>query len=135
MSKLENSRDSDLKLGDLEQYANAIDLELRLGLAPDNQTLVDDVKYHAFSIKALLGQLAKLAERDEQIAEGVANFVCGEVPFNMLKMVVQAAKSIPGHHVYRRLPGLVLHDESIKAGDTEDDDEAVDNSNSSASCA
>ena len=110
ISKLENSRDDDIRLGDLEQYAKAIALELRLVISPANRTLVDEIRYHAFRIKDLLTRLVELAEEDDQIADGVGKFACIETPLNLLKIVVDTAKRIP-QQVLKRLRFLVVEDE------------------------
>ena len=59
ISKLESDDDSDLRLGDLRDYAAALGLELRIVLSPEGQTPVEEIKYHARRIEQLLGDLAK----------------------------------------------------------------------------
>ncbi len=112
ISKLESSSDDDVRLGDLEAYAQAIGLQLRLVLAPRNQTVVDEVKYHAFRIKHLLQALVNLTDDDDTIADGISKFVCIETPMNLLKIVVDTAKHIP-QQVLERLPGFVIEDECL----------------------
>jgi transcriptional regulator with XRE-family HTH domain len=59
ISKLESDDDSDLRLGDLRDYAAALGLEMRIVLSPEGQTAVEEIKYHAQRIEQLLGDLAK----------------------------------------------------------------------------
>ncbi len=112
ISKLEGSKDDDIRLGDLQAYIQAIGMRLRLVISPESQTAIDEVKYHAYRIKDLLSRLAALAEKDDKIADGVTNFVCIEAPVNLLKMVSDAAKLIP-HDVLERLPFVVMEDECL----------------------
>lgn len=112
ISKLESSSDDDVRLGDLEKYAEAVGLELRMVLAPQSRTVVDEIKYHAFRIECLLQRLVNMTESDAEIADGISKFVCVETPLNLLKIVVDTAKRIP-QQVLERLPGFVIEDECL----------------------
>ncbi len=94
ISKLEKGDDKDLRLGDLVAYADAIGLDLNLVLTKQGMTLADQVKYHAFCIKALLDKLAQLAVEsgDPSIAKGVHHFF-GEAKYN-LGLIVQGSAGI-----------------------------------------
>ena len=94
VSKLERGMDADIRLEDLGKYANAVNMELRLVFAERRDTIVDEVKFHAFRIKALLERLAKLARKDERIARGVGSFF-GEAFFNLLNIIQSSAKQLP----------------------------------------
>lgn len=112
ISKLESSSDDDVRLGDIKAYAQAIGLQLRLVLGPQDQTVVDEVKYHACRIKHLLQALVSLADDDAASAEGISKFVCIETPTNLLKIVIDTAKHIP-QQVVERLPRFVIEDECL----------------------
>src|SRR3989304_3200241 len=86
ISKLENSDDSSFRLGDLAAYVKALGLHFRLVLSKRDETIVEQVKYHAICIKKLLDQLARLAQDDKRIAGGVSAFF-GESFFNMIRML------------------------------------------------
>ncbi len=105
ISKLESRSDGNIRLGDLEKYAEAIGLQFRMVLAPQEQTIVDEVKHHAFRIKCLFRQLVNMTKGDPEIADGISEFVCIEAPFNLHRLVVDEAKHIP-QQVLQRLPGL-----------------------------
>jgi len=94
VSKLEASVDSDLRLGDLNGYIKALDLDLSLVVSPENRTAAGLVKYHAFSIKRLLDRLAVLARGDDKIAKGVAGFF-GEAFFNLVRLLQDSASRLP----------------------------------------
>lgn len=47
VSKLENGKDNDLRIGDFDAYVSALGLEMSIGLVKKNRTIVDDMKYHA----------------------------------------------------------------------------------------
>jgi len=112
ISKLENSIDEDVKLGDLCRYASASGLTLRISAVPDKLTPVDEIKLHAFKIKALLDRLVRLMEGDDNIDDSIAEFVCQEVPANMLKMFVKSISQIP-EHVLSRQPFIETEDDFV----------------------
>lgn len=110
ISKLESSLDTDLRLGDLQQYLDSIGLQIRLVIAPKSLKAVDEIKYHAFCIKQLLHKLVKLASsNDAKLADGIAKFACVETPIVLLKFILDAAKHLP-EHVLERLPTLIIED-------------------------
>lgn len=92
ISKLENGTDDDLRLGDFQQYAQALGMDLMIVLAKKGRTIVDDIKFHALSMKRLLDRLTKLAEKDKSIAQGVECFIAGEAYYNINKMLLEAAE-------------------------------------------
>jgi transcriptional regulator with XRE-family HTH domain len=94
ISKLEQGTDNDLRLGDLVAYADAIGLDVRIGLAKKGRTAVEQVKDHAFAIRRLLDHLAGLAATDHLIARGVSNFF-GEAAFNLIGMLQDCANKLP----------------------------------------
>lgn len=90
ISKLENGKDDDLRIGDFRAYADALGLEMNIVLASKRRRIVDDIKHHALSIKRLLGELSRLAEKDAKIADGVKDFVLGEAAYNIIKILLEA---------------------------------------------
>ncbi len=94
ISKLENGDDDDLRLGDLCGYLDALELSMHLVVSPKNDTAVNLVKHHAFSIKEIMDHLTNLAQGDEKIAKGVANFL-GEAFFNLVNMLGGSARRLP----------------------------------------
>jgi len=93
VSKLERSRDDDVRLGDLRAYAQAIGCELIVGAVP-HLTPVDKVKGHVFAIRKHTDDLAELARSDEKIAEGVARFFF-ELVFNFSHLVGDSVRLLP----------------------------------------
>lgn len=94
VSKLENSRDDDLRVSDLRKYAAAVDCDLAVGVIPKGTQPVDRVKCHAFAIKKHMEDLARLAASDETIRAGVTKFFV-EVTYNITKMLAEAASCLP----------------------------------------
>lgn len=94
ISKLEASEDSELTLGDLARYADAIGFRLGIVLEPRKTTSVGRVKKLAFQIKDELDRLAGLARGDEKIARGVVEFF-NEAFFNLVRMLQDSAKQVP----------------------------------------
>ena len=74
ISKIENSYDRELSIGDLLDYAKALNLQLEMGYRHHSARIVDLIKYHAFKIKDYLNQLAALAQNDDEMEGGVARF-------------------------------------------------------------
>lgn len=108
VSKLENGTDDDLRIGDFNAYADTLGLELMILLGKKNQrrTAVDQVKHHAFSIRRLLRQMAKIAANDETIATGVKAFF-REAALNLVNIVGEATKivvSAADNKIVRNLP-------------------------------
>jgi transcriptional regulator with XRE-family HTH domain len=94
ISKLENSCDDDMRLGDLRAYAQAIGCELVVGPVPQNLRPVDKVKCHVLAIKKHTDDLANLARTDEQIAGGVARFFF-ELVVNFGRLAGDSVKLLP----------------------------------------
>jgi transcriptional regulator with XRE-family HTH domain len=94
VSKLENSLDNDMRLGDFRGYAEAIDCEAFIGVVPRGITPVDKVKGHVFAIKKHTDDLAKLARTDDKIAAGVAQFFI-ELVMNFGSLVGDSVRRLP----------------------------------------
>jgi len=94
VSKMESGDDADLRFGDLVNFTGAVGHEMRILLVPEGQSLVDEVKMHAFIIKRFLDRLVSLAGEDNEIVEGVADFL-EEATFNLTRMVKKAAAALP----------------------------------------
>jgi transcriptional regulator with XRE-family HTH domain len=93
ISKLEASRDEDLRFGDIRDYAKALGLSTILGLEGGPSAVVR-VKYHHARIKKEVKTLAKLALKDEAIAEGVSRFF-DEAALSFLTTLEEATKMLP----------------------------------------
>jgi len=93
ISKLENSTDSSLRLGDLAGYSGSLGFTVEITLKPTKWTHADEVKYHAFCIKTVLDHMGNLAKRDHSIAKGIARFL-NEARFNLGMWIEQAANTV-----------------------------------------
>jgi transcriptional regulator with XRE-family HTH domain len=94
VSKLESSKDADVRLGDLMNYTGAVGYGLRVFLVPKGQKIVDEVKMHACVISRLLDRLVKLAGEGGVMTRAVARFL-GEATFNLTRLVKEAAAGLP----------------------------------------
>ena len=94
ISKLESSRDDELRLGDLRAYAKAVGCEIAMGAIPRDLNSADKVKCHVFAIKRHTDDLAKLARTDHGIAGGVAQFFF-ELVLNFGRLVGDSVKRLP----------------------------------------
>ena len=94
ISKLESSSDDDIRLGDLRTYAEAVGCEFGYGIVPQDMKPVDKVKGHVFAIKTHMDDLSRLAQTDETIVTGVANFFF-ELFVNFARLVGSSAKLLP----------------------------------------
>lgn len=94
ISKLEQTNDADLRLGDLAQYADALGLRVNIILETKEWTPVTRIKKFAFQIKREMDKLGALAADDHLIAKGVAEFV-GEAFFNLMRIMQDSVKKLP----------------------------------------
>lgn len=123
VSKIENGVDDDLRFGELKAYARTFGMDIGLVFSDRKRTIVDEVKLHAFRIKHLLDRLAKFAERDEGIAQGIANFF-GEAFFNVVKLMQDSASRLPKRDEDER-PRICIQIQELPiegAGDKLDDE-------------
>ena len=86
ISKLENGRDDDLRLGDLDQYVSALGMDIRIVLTRRRRSDFDEVKYHAFSIKRILDKIARLSKGDASMSAGAAK-IMAETFYNMTSFI------------------------------------------------
>lgn len=94
ISKLENSEDEDLRLGDLKKYLAAIGMNLTVFISKKQWRAIDQIKFHAFRIRHILEDLTKLAKDDPEIAKGVHHCHL-ETLFNLVKLVSESAQGLP----------------------------------------
>ncbi len=94
VSRIEKGYDEDLRIRDIQGYAQALDCEIHLTLFPRRMTLVDRIKYHGVAIAQILQRLAQLARSDSTIAQGVARFF-RESCYNLVRFVKDAAEQLP----------------------------------------
>ncbi|MBI2094938.1 MAG: helix-turn-helix transcriptional regulator [Candidatus Omnitrophica bacterium] len=74
VSKIESAYNHELSVQDLLDYGKAMNLKLELGYRHPSMRIVDMIKYHAFKIKRLLGQLTDLAKDDKEMNDAIARF-------------------------------------------------------------
>ncbi len=94
VSKMESSADDELRYGDLRQYAHAVGCELESAVRPKNLEPAEEVKCLAIAIRDRFSRMADLAQDDEEIAAGVAQFFV-EALFNFSIIIGKAAKTLP----------------------------------------
>jgi transcriptional regulator with XRE-family HTH domain len=94
VSKLENSIDSDLRLGDILSYSKAAGFRAQITFFKENLTLAEEAKYHFFRTAELMQRLAVLAQVSPDIANGIARFF-NEVGYNFMMMILEKADSLP----------------------------------------
>jgi transcriptional regulator with XRE-family HTH domain len=94
VSKLENSLDEAITVGDLRKYASALGLSTQFTLMPKETRAVDRVRFHAMQIQSTVDGLAGLTKNDPAIARGAAAFF-GEAAFNLLLILQEAAGRLP----------------------------------------
>lgn len=93
ISKLESTTDRKLRLGDVAEYASALDMELRIVIAPKSATMADEVRYHWACVRRSLDSMVDLAREDNTIAAGIARFF-GEAAANFLNAIFAAAQKL-----------------------------------------
>jgi hypothetical protein len=68
ISKMERSFDEDLRFGDVAAYLDALGMDLRVSITKKSHTALDEVKFHAYSIKRIMDELVAMAADNEQKA-------------------------------------------------------------------
>lgn len=96
MSKLENGRDDDLRIGDFHAYAEALGLRLAIVLGKKEQPpIAERIRYHASALKRLFAELSDLVGDDGAMAKGARKMMLTTVSVatsefaNLLKQVAQ----------------------------------------------
>lgn len=131
ISKMEQSDDADLRLGELEEYLGALNLRCRMMIAPNSMKAVDEIKFHAFRIRELLTNLVNLVSDDEaNVSDGIAKFACFEVPLNLLKLVSDAVQHLPPS-VLERVVSSAHGDGCLVCDSTDFQDEQHESTSSS----
>jgi transcriptional regulator with XRE-family HTH domain len=93
ISKLESGRDEDIRLGELKDYANALDERIGVMFGkPFNH--VEAVNLHAQAMRHHMIELAKLAHDDAEIEKGVQAFF-GNAFFELLQLISSCTKLMP----------------------------------------
>jgi len=87
ISKLENGKDSQMTIGEFQQYANILGLEVAFGTRRKDINIAQQVKLHVFAIRKLLHQIADISHGDENMSNGLKVFL-SEVLFNTVHSVV-----------------------------------------------
>lgn len=95
VSKLESKIDSEISIGDLAEYSQAIGLEMSVMFMPRNMKIVDRVKVHAHEIAQLLKRLVDLSQGDHAMVKGVEHFH-HECLANLHRIVGESQKSLRG---------------------------------------
>jgi predicted XRE-type DNA-binding protein len=94
ISKLENSQDDDVTIGDLRRYLRILDHDVMFVIRRQRWTLVEQIKFHACMIHNCLKRMVSFAEHDPTIRDGVSSFHV-EAFYNLVKIVLSSAKNIP----------------------------------------
>lgn len=104
ISRIEASRDADLRYGELTEYANALGLTMTLLLEDPSLPVAEQIKHCVFLISDLLKKLTALAKEcqdDPVIFEGIARFQ-GEVLYNFLLQHAKSSLASPVRIDYSR---------------------------------
>lgn len=99
VSKLENGRDDDLRIGDFHAYAEALGLRLAIVLGrKEHPPIAERIRYHFSALKRLFGELSGLVGDDDAMARGAWKL--------MFKGTCVAASEVVTllKHVAQRLP-------------------------------
>lgn len=94
ISKIENGVDSDLRFGEVEAYAEALNCEVSIAFMKRDSTSADRVKFHVSCIHQELQKMAGCVGEDKTLAGGVADFF-GEAFFNIVHVLQKACAKLP----------------------------------------
>ncbi len=93
ISKLEAGRDEDLTLGQIRDYAKALDECLGIGFGRP-YTHAEAINLHAEGMRAHLIELTKIARKDGELDRHVQAFF-GEAFFSLLKIIATCQEHMP----------------------------------------
>ncbi|HEY7313835.1 MAG TPA: helix-turn-helix transcriptional regulator [Gemmataceae bacterium] len=99
VSKLENGRDDDLRMGDFHAYAEALGLRLAIVLGKKEQPpIAERIRQHVSALKRLFAELSGLVGDDDAMGKGAWRF--------MLRSTCVAASEVAKllKHVAQKLP-------------------------------
>ena len=105
ISKLETSRDEDLRLQDLLDYTRA--LEGSLWITIGAPTLAERIKLHIRALRGLLEELVSLAGEDRTISEGINSFL-DDIFFETGRLVESSKKALANGEASRQKPELEI---------------------------
>lgn len=93
ISKIENSFDDELTIGDVRKFCNAVDIQLEIGFKPINMSLVDRIKYHFCTFMSLINEIEAMSKGDEAMEKGAKEFKC-EAVLNLTKASLKLLENI-----------------------------------------
>lgn len=99
VSKIESADDSELTIGYLKKYAEALQFNLIVTFIPKEIPAVDRIKYHALQIEKDLAALAQLANGDAELSGSIGSFF-GESLYNLIHIVARQARKLPGNSAF-----------------------------------
>ena len=108
VSKIESSMNREIVVGDLLDYAKALNLRLEIGYRHPSEKLVDLIKYHAFKIARYLSELTKLAKDDADIKKGVRDFH-KEAQHNLNRFINDSLNKLDGKQMEQRSDYKTIH--------------------------
>lgn len=97
ISRMEDSLDDDIRLGELKGYVSTLNLKLSMLLSDDSLPTAERIKHCVFRIEDMLKQLTALAQQcndDKSIVDGILRFR-GEVLFNFIMKYQETGKDFP----------------------------------------
>ena len=96
VSRFEDSRDEDVRIGNLVKYADAVGMKLTLFMEDPSLPAAEQIKHCVFRISELLQQLTVLMKEchdDKAIFDGIMRFR-GEVLFNFLTQHLKSEERV-----------------------------------------
>lgn len=94
VSKLENGYDRDVKVGDILDYAKAMNCEIQFVFSDRPLNAIDRIKRHALAIQRELSELTAIVKGDAVIASGVSKLIA-ELLYNIGRFAQDAMKKLP----------------------------------------
>ena len=125
ISKLENGFDAELRFAELEAYAKATGCDVTILISKRGGSLAEQIKHHAFSIRAAFLKLVELAHKDDTIAQGFAE-LHAQAFNNINRFLQETSEKLPlspeNGHPYIRIAQC----DQIEPLDNDDDAEGDD---------
>ncbi len=110
ISKLESSKNKDIKFGDLVSFTKALNLELNINFSEGDFNLANKIKFHALQMMKILDEMYNLADKDEELKKGIEHFY-NEAFINLTDMLakIYSKSSIYNNKKEETEPGFSLN--------------------------
>jgi transcriptional regulator with XRE-family HTH domain len=137
VSKFENSKDDDLRIGDFHRYTDALGLEMTICLTRKGRTMADTMRSHVAAVQSLIKRLTKWAKHDDAViakgAELAFMKVAAQLSETLLGAIKEIRRVLPNSPAVDR-PSIAIEPEYQDQDANDPASEPSDNTTLSSAC-